>query len=68
MSILKIDDQNEIYYELTEPKGNGFFVFVNALTGSTTAWNGIIGKKTQEGNGFLPIILEDRITVNLVTN
>jgi len=55
MSTLKIDDQNEIYYELTEPKGNGHtFVFVNALTGSTAAWNGIIGDKiTEEGNGFL---------------
>ncbi len=55
MSILKIDDQNEIYYELTEPKSNGFtFVFINALTGSTTAWNGIIGDKIMEdGNGFL---------------
>ena len=70
MSILKIDDQNEIYYEFTEPKGNGHtFVFVNALTGSTAAWNGIIGDKiTEEGMVFLPIILEDRITVNLVTN
>ena len=55
MSILKIDDQNEIYYEFTEPKGNGHtFVFVNALTGSTAAWNGIIGDIiTEEGNGFL---------------
>ena len=55
MSILKIDDQNEIYYEFTEPKDNGhIFVFVNALTGSTAAWNGIIGDKiTEEGNGFL---------------
>ena len=55
MSILKIDDQNEIYYEFTEPKGNGHtFVFVNALTGNTAAWNGVIGDKiTEEGNGFL---------------
>ena len=52
MSILKIDDQNEIYYEYIEPKGDGHtFVFVNALTGSTAAWNGIIGDKiTEEGN------------------
>ena len=49
MSILKIDDQNEIYYEFTEPKGNGHtFVFVNALTGSTAAWNGIIRDKITE--------------------
>ena len=55
MSTLKIDDQNQIYYEFREPKGNGYtFVFVNALTGNTTAWNGIIGNKiTEDGNGFL---------------
>ncbi len=55
MSFLKIDDQNEIYYEFTKPKNNGHtFVFVNALTGNTTAWNGIIGDKiTENGNGFL---------------
>ena len=55
MSILKINDQNEIYYELTEPKGNGHtFVFVNALTGNTTAWNGTIRDKIiEDGNGFL---------------
>ncbi len=34
MSILKIDDQNEIYYEYIEPKGDGHtFVFVNAFYG-----------------------------------
>ena len=55
MSILKIDELNEIYYEFTEPKDNGYtFVFVNALTGNTTAWNGAIGEKIiKEGNGFL---------------
>ena len=55
MSILKINDQNEIYYELIEPKDNRHtFVFVNALTGNTNAWNGIIGDKiTEDGNGFL---------------
>ena len=55
MSFLKIDELNEIYYELTEPKGNGHtFVFVNALTGNTTAWNGTIGDKIiEDGNGFL---------------
>ena len=55
MSILKIDDQNEIYYEYVEPKGDGHtFVFVNALTGSTAAWNGVIGDRiTEDGNGFL---------------
>tara|TARA_B100000123_G_C25708014_1_gene418530 strand:- start:45 stop:854 length:810 start_codon:yes stop_codon:yes gene_type:complete len=55
MSFLKIDEFNEIYYEFTEPKDNGYtFVFVNALTGNTTAWNGAIGQKIiEEGNGFL---------------
>lgn len=55
MPFLKIDEANEIYYEFTEPKDNGHtFVFVNALTGNTTAWNGCIGKKIiEDGNGFL---------------
>ena len=55
MSILKIDDKNEIYYEYIEPKSKGCtFVFVNALTGNTDAWNGEIGNKlTEQGNGYL---------------
>ena len=55
MPFLKIDELNEIYYELTEPKGNGHtFVFVNALTGNTSAWNGVIGKRVKdEGHGYL---------------
>ena len=55
MSFLKIDELNEIYYEFIGPKDNGYtFVFVNALTGNTTAWNGEIGKKIiEDGNGFL---------------
>ena len=55
MSILKIDDKNEIYYEYIEPKINGYtFIFVNALTGNTDAWNGEIGNKlTDKGNGYL---------------
>ena len=55
MSFLKIDDDNEIYYEYIEPKEQGCtFVFVNALTGSTTTWNGEIGKKiVSAGNGYL---------------
>ena len=44
MSILKINDKNEIYYEYIEPKINGYtFIFVNALTGNTDTWNGEIG-------------------------
>ena len=55
MSFLKIDDKNEIYYEYIEPKDNGLtFMFVNALTGSTTTWNNEIGKKIiDQGSGYL---------------
>ena len=55
MSLLKIDDKNEIYYEYIEPKLNGYtFIFVNALTGNTDTWNGEIGSKlTEQGNGYL---------------
>ena len=55
MSILKIDDKNEIYYEFVKPKDNGFtFVFVNALTGNVSAWNGEIGQLVVgQGNGYL---------------
>ena len=55
MSILKIDNENEIYYEYVEPKDSGYtFVFVNALTGNTDAWTGEIGKTViEEGNGYL---------------
>ena len=55
MSFLKIDDKDEIYYEYTKPRKNGCtFVFVNALTGSTSTWNGEIGKKiVVEEHGYL---------------
>jgi 3-oxoadipate enol-lactonase len=55
MATYKIDQSNEIYYEYVAPKAGGkMFVFVNALTGSTTAWNGDIGNKiVNEGNGYL---------------
>ena len=55
MAILKIDNNNEIYYEYIPPKSEGkTFVFVNALTGSTAAWTGQIGNKIiQQGNGYL---------------
>ncbi len=55
MSILKMDEKNQIYYEYIEPKNNGYtFIFVNALTGSTTTWNNEIGQKIiDEGNGYL---------------
>ena len=55
MTILKIDDKNEIYYEFVKPKDNGFtFVFVNALTGNVSTWNGEIGQLVVgQGNGYL---------------
>jgi 3-oxoadipate enol-lactonase len=55
MATYKIDQSNEIYYEYVAPKAGGkTFVFVNALTGSTSAWNGDIGNKiVNEGNGYL---------------
>ena len=55
MTLLKVDDKNEIYYEYIEPKEKGStFVFVNALTGSTSTWNGEIGNIIEtEGNGYL---------------
>ena len=55
MSIFKIDDQNEIYYEYVPPKNGGFTcVFVNALTGDVSAWNGSIGENLIKNNdGYL---------------
>ena len=45
MSYFKIDEKNEIYYEYEPPKDNGYTcVFVNALTGDTSAWTGLIGE------------------------
>ena len=55
MAIFKIDEKNELYYEYIPPKNGGCTcVFVNALTGNTTTWNGAIGEKIiEDGNGFL---------------
>ena len=55
MAILKVCDQNEIYYEYVAPKPEGkTFVFFNALTGSTATWTDHIGNKiVKEGNGYL---------------
>ena len=45
MAIYKIDDKNELYYEHVPPKDGGYTcVFVNALTGDVSAWNGLVGK------------------------
>ena len=55
MAIFKIDDQNEIYYEYVAPKDNGLTsVFVNALTGDVSAWNGSIGESLiKNDDGYL---------------
>ena len=55
MSKLAIDQNNSLYYEFLENKQNTYnFVFLNALTGNTSAWNGVIGKRlTDEGYGYL---------------
>ena len=55
MSKLYIDQKNSLYYEYVESVKNTFtYVFVNALTGNTSAWNGVIGKKLKdEGHGYL---------------
>ena len=55
MSKLSIDQNNSLYYEYEEGKLNTYtYVFVNALTGNTSAWNGVIGKRVKdEGYGYL---------------
>ena len=55
MSIYKIDDENEIYYQYKQPQNSGFTcVFVNALTGDLSTWTGDIGEKLlSNGNGYL---------------
>ena len=55
MSKLIIDQNNSLYYEYEKGVLNTYtYVFVNALTGSTSVWNGIIGKRLKdEGYNFL---------------
>ena len=55
VSKLDIDQNNSLYYEYVESKKNAFtYVFVNALTGNTSAWNGLIGKRVRDaGHGYL---------------
>ena len=55
VSKLDIDQKNSLYYEYEESKQNSYtYVFVNALTGNTSAWNGVIGKRVKdEGHGYL---------------
>ena len=55
MSKLDIDKKNSLYYEYEESNQNTYiYVFVNALTSNTSAWNGVIGKWVKdEGFGYL---------------
>ena len=55
VSKLDLDQKNSIYYEYEESKQNSYtYVFVNALTGNTSTWNGVIGKRVKdEGFGYL---------------
>ena len=55
VSRLDIDQKNSLYYEYEEGKQNTYtYVFVNALTGNTSAWNGVIGKRLKdEGHSYL---------------
>ena len=55
VSKLDIDQKNSLYYEYEEGKQNTYtYVFVNALTGNTSAWNGVIGKRVRDaGHGYL---------------
>ena len=55
MSRFDIDQKNSLYYEHEEGEQNTYtYVFVNALTGNTSAWNGVIGKRLlDEGHGYL---------------
>ena len=55
VSKLYIDKKNSLYYEYEEADQDNFtYVFVNALTGNTSTWNGVIGKKVKsKGHGYL---------------
>ena len=55
VSKLDIDQKNSLYYEYEKGNQNNYtYVFVNALTGNTSAWNGVIGKRVKdEGHGYL---------------
>ena len=55
MTYLKLDEDNQIYYEYVKPENDkSTFIFVNALTGNTTAWNGDIGLQiAKQGYGYI---------------
>ena len=54
VSKLDIDPKNALYYEYEESIQNAYtYVFVNALTGNTSAWIGVVGKRVKnEGYGY----------------
>ena len=66
MSKLDIDQKNSLYYEYEEGKQNSYtYVFVNALTGNTSAWNGVIGKRVKdEGYSYLTFNFRGQINSN----
>ena len=55
VSNLDIDKKNSLYFEHEVGKQNIYtYVFVSALTGKTSAWNGVIGKRVRDaGHGYL---------------
>ena len=55
MSKLDVDQKNSLRYEYEEGKQNSYtYVIVNALTGNTSAWNSVIGKRVKdEGYDYL---------------
>ena len=75
VSKLDIDQNNSLYYEYVDSEKNTYtYVFVNALTGNTSAWNGVIGKKLKdEGHGYLTYNFRGQInssfdkSINLTT-
>lgn len=56
MAVHHLDNQNALYYEYVPPNRDGAstFVFVNALTGNTTAWEAVVAPLLRkEGFGTL---------------
>ena len=55
LSKLDLDQKIFLYYEFEEGNQNAYtYIFVNALTGNTSAWNGIIGKRVNNADhGYL---------------
>ena len=81
MSTYQLGPQDAIYYEHTAPSGPGgcTFVFFNALTGDTNAWESLIGPSLRsEGHGTLtynlrgqtdsPFSPELRLDVDLIVD